>query len=138
MNIFSALNPITQIIKFTYSLFKRKPIFKITLDNKNLKRDSTLVIGIWVKNSSIIPHDIVKIEGEREGHPNSFKISIVDNKYRLPITLNPTDPEKIIVFICEFLDVSSLLEDECNIIIKVYSRWEGEKIVAGRLKFALK
>lgn len=92
---------------------------------------------IWVKNLSAIPHNIVKIDGEWEEYPNSFRISIVDSKYRLPIALNPNDPEKIIVFVGQFLNRPPNSSSKCNIIVKVFSRWKGNEVEAGRLKFTL-
>lgn len=138
MEYTSLFSPIEKTLKFIYGLFKRKPVFTIALDNKELKKETALTVGIWVKNTSINPHDIVRIEGELAGYPNRLRIAIVDNKYRLPIRLNPNDPERIIVFICEFIDKNSLPASQWNIKIKIYSRWEGKEAEAGRLEFTLK
>jgi len=115
----------------------RKPNFKVSLDNKDLTKGPAMTVGIWVNNVSTNVHDVIKISGELEGHPNRLTTSIVDIKYRLPIRIKPNDPEKIIVFICEFLEKDMLPESEWKIIIKLYSRWEGEEIEAGRLQFTL-
>lgn len=138
INISEYLGPIGKIFTAAYDYFKRKPKFEVTLDTKNLKRSSVLTIGIWVKNLSSRPHNIVKIEGEHEGHHNNFKISIVDRKYNLPIPLDPNKPETIIVFLGQFLHGDPDPNSDCNITIKIFSRWQGKEVEAGRLKIPLK
>ena len=123
--------------KFLFGFLNRKPKFAISSDNKALRKSAALTIGIWVKNLSSLPHNIVSIKGEQEGVPNNFMTSIADPKYKLPMTLNPSDPEKIIVFLGQFLNGRPEDNVDCNIIIKIFSRWKGERIEAGKLKIAL-
>ncbi len=138
MNILSLFSPIIKVSEFVHCRLHQKPVFRVTLDNKNLSKAAVLTIGIWVKNLSSISHNIVRIAGELEQYPNSFRISIVDSKYRLPIVLNPMDPERIIVFIGEVLEKVPSDNLEWNIVITLYSRWKGEEIAAGKLRFTLK
>lgn len=95
-----------------------------------------MTIGIWVKNLSSIAHNITRIEGECEEYPGDFKIEIFGNKYKLPIALSPDDPDKNIYFIGQFSSSPSPNCD-CNIKIKVFSRWKGKEIESGKLKVKL-
>jgi len=137
-NISEWLGPTGKIFTVAYDYFKRKPKFEVTLDTINLKKSSVLTIGIWVKNLSSKSHNIVKIEGEHEGYPNNFKISIVDRKYSLPIPLDPNKPETIIVFLGQFLHGDPDPNSDCNITIKIFSRHQGKEVEAGKLRITLK
>jgi hypothetical protein len=112
------------LIEKIFNFLNRKPKFKITLDYK-----STMVIKIWLKNESSISHNITRIEGIGKG----YEIRIFDSKYKPPFPLNPIEPEKLI----ELGVVSLGANPDPNLTIKIFSRWNGYEIEAGRLNILL-
>jgi hypothetical protein len=118
MDIISWLGPIEKVIGF----FNREPKFIITLDKESINKKPPCAIFIWVKNSSSKTHEITRI-------------AIVGKDYELrgqsdpkmPILLSPADPEKKIGLAVDRVSPNS----SANIIIKIFSRWNGEEVEAG-------